>query len=235
MAPYFGGEVGDNLGNSGDYLTATVSDILDLAEASISDVIADVNSIKTVASNNNLGIVTYEGGQHLVGNGVNADLQILTDKLIAANRNSRMENLYCQYFDAWYDTIDGGLFSIFSSHYIPNKYGSWGKKEYMNDVNAPKYLAVQNCVFNYNTLNLEYFDNEFDINIYPNPASTFIDIKSSHFISKLDILNTNGQLIQSKKINTQNAQIDILNLPKGLYFIKIYFVYGVLTKKIVLK
>lgn len=234
MAPYFGGEIGTDLGNSGDYATITVSEILDLAETSLSIAINDANSIKNVATANNLGIITYEGGQHLVAYGMNANIQVLTDKLIAANRDSRMGELYCQYFDAWYNTLKGGLFSIFSSHSRPNKYGSWGTKEYMADINSPKYLALQNCVFNYNTLGIESFNDKLDIKIYPNPTKAFINIDGSQNISELDILNTNGQLIRTKTINAMSTHVNISNLSKGIYFVKIHFDFGVITKKIVL-
>mgnify|MGYP001953257422 CR=1 FL=1 len=53
-------------------------------------------------------------------------------------------------------------------------------------------------------------------------------------ISELDILNTNGQLIRTKTINAQSTQINISNLSKGIYFMKIHFDFGVITKKIIL-
>lgn len=91
VAPYFGGGIGNDLGNSGDYATVTISEILDLAEITINTAINNASGINNIATNNNLGIVAYEGGQHLVAYGVNADNQVLTDKLIQQIETQKWE------------------------------------------------------------------------------------------------------------------------------------------------
>src|SRR5690606_38764763 len=81
--------------------------------------------------------------------GSNVNIEGLTEKLIAANKHPDLENLYCQYFDYWYENV-GGLFANFASHGNYSKWGSWGVKEHMNDFENPKYLGLQNCVFSHN-------------------------------------------------------------------------------------
>ncbi len=214
IAPYFGGTIGDEIAESGEYLTITVPEILTLAENSLAEVYTLVSDLKTTANTNQLSLIAYEGGQHLVGNGANADLQILTDKLIAANRHPDMQNIYCQYFDNWYDTQSNGLFTVYSSHYIPNKYGSWGIKEYFDDLDAPKYLSVQNCVFSYNTLNTNTTDIELDLTIYPNPTHKTLFLNN---LSSYTIYDITGNEILKGKSNTINVE----HFANGLYFIKI--------------
>ena len=64
-----------------------------------------------------------------------------------------------------------------------------------------------------------------DISIYPNPARDFITIvetfpEMSH-ISDYVIINVLGETVMSGEIITDNQQIDISNLPNGVYFVKI--------------
>jgi cytochrome c peroxidase len=57
----------------------------------------------------------------------------------------------------------------------------------------------------------------FDIQIYPNPANNNVSIVLPNGESDLHIYNINGQLILSKKVISQ-LQLDISSLEKGIYF-----------------
>jgi hypothetical protein len=74
--------------------------------------------------------------------------------------------------------------------------------------------------------------NNIDINIYPNPAKDKINIVGKN-IKKVEIVNLNGQIVKSRTINSENYIIDVSDLSKGLYFIKIN--NGREVKKIVVK
>lgn len=230
MAPYFGGAIGDALGDSGDYTTITVTEILDLAEDSLEESVTEMNEVKAIATTNNLNIIAYEGGQHLVGNGVNADLDVLTDKLIAANRDSRMENIYCQYFDNWYNTLSGGLFAVYASHGTPSRYGSWGIKEYMADVDAPKYNAVENCVFSYNTVNTNDLSKEL-VSIFPNPNDGFFTINHSLDSPVFKAFDVLGKEVNIDILANNRFNIDA----KGILFLKISNKDTSVTVKLVAK
>lgn len=69
------------------------------------------------------------------------------------------------------------------------------------------------------------FVNELpNITIYPNPAEdiVYINVKDIDFESNLQIINELGQVVSSSTINqTQNA-IQTSQLPKGVYFFKIF-------------
>ena len=63
------------------------------------------------------------------------------------------------------------------------------------------------------------------MNIYPNPASDFVNIQilqdknvENVIIKVTDI---NGQIIFNKEHNSSIEQIDVSNYQKGIYFIKI--------------
>lgn len=171
IAPYFGGSLADHLGDIGLIPTVTVNDILDSLEFnSLPQSFLEMAELNAVATDHSLDFIAYEGGQHLVSYGYNNNASYV-DTLITVNRHPRMEDLYCQYFDHWYETIDGGLFCNFSSHGASSIYGSWGVKEYMADTLAPKYLGMQNCVFSYNSsIGLEENEVAPELVIYPQPS-----------------------------------------------------------------
>ena len=59
------------------------------------------------------------------------------------------------------------------------------------------------------------------VNIYPNPFTETINIKTAVNLSKIEIYNTKGILI--KQYNIQNKQtIQNINIPKAAYIVKIY-------------
>ena len=57
--------------------------------------------------------------------------------------------------------------------------------------------------------------------LYPNPTTTSLTITSGDKISSIAISNLVGQTVYRHQYNTENVQIDVSNLPPGIYFIKI--------------
>ncbi len=144
VAPYFGGGVADDLVAEGVVDSITVSEILSRAAAHLrGDVLTDMANQKQQADAYDLWLLTYEGGQHLVGTLGNENDQALTDKLIAANRDFGMADLYVEYLDALNDA-GVAVFCNFSFISEPSKWGSWGVLESMNQEigTAPKYQAL---------------------------------------------------------------------------------------------
>lgn len=150
IAPYFAGGVANSIGDAGLSGSISISAILDSMELALEEAYAFMDEHRVVADDHGVDLIAYEGGQHLVATWPHIEDTTLTKKLIAANHHPRMEDLYCQYFDHWYDSTKGGLFANFSSHGLYSKYGSWGVKEFMEDTLSPKYLGLENCVFSYN-------------------------------------------------------------------------------------
>ncbi|XP_067684249.1 uncharacterized protein [Haliotis asinina] len=112
-----------------------------------------------LAKTHHLQLVMYEGGpsvmQNKVFNGA-ASNQAITDKAIAFNRDSHIEQPITDVMNLWYSTVTqdtsnkypGGLFNYFSYTSTPSKYGSWGILEYTGqDPNTvPKFRAVQKFI-----------------------------------------------------------------------------------------
>lgn len=70
--------------------------------------VANITAQKTVADTHNFTLTTYESGQHLVGIGSAQFNPVIVELLNNANRDPRMETLYCSYLTAW-DNAGGGL------------------------------------------------------------------------------------------------------------------------------
>ena len=170
IAPYFAGSVANDIVANNEVNTITVAEIVARMQVSIASAKEDIADNLAVAEANNLDLITYEGGQHLVGSGGNENITALTQKLMAANHHPDLEQVYCEYLDYWYQEI-GQLFTHFSSHGSFSKWGSWGLKETMADVDNPKYLAMQNCVFDNNTVSIHELRRSAPaVTAYPNPS-----------------------------------------------------------------
>lgn len=94
-----------------------------------------------VAQDRGLRLVAYEGGQHLV----RPDDEALTEFFIELNRHPEMYNLYTELLNSWKDA-GGTLFMNFSDIYEPNKWGSWGVLEYVDQDSSPKYDALMDFI-----------------------------------------------------------------------------------------
>jgi len=69
------------------------------------------------------------------------------------------------------------------------------------------------------------------ITVYPNPATTSLVIQSaSQPINQIDITNLVGQTMYSNEYNAQQVNVNIADLPAGIYFVK---VNGWVTRKFI--
>ena len=90
-----------------------------------------------------------------------------------------------------------------------------------------------------NNDNLLISDNIHDlINIYPNPASNFIEIKIgsnfSNFVS-LEIFNLLGDLVEKQQINSLFTSLDVSNLDNGVYTLRFINRDQILEQKIIIQ
>ncbi len=57
------------------------------------------------------------------------------------------------------------------------------------------------------------------LDIYPNPTSGKFYIESKFISDEIKILNLTGEVLYSKILNAETTEIDISNLPAGVYFV----------------
>jgi len=79
--------------------------------------------------------------------------------------------------------------------------------------------------------------NDNAVSIYPNPSSTLITIETSPALNKsqLSILDVHGHELTSRQITEPKTQIDIIDLPSGVYFVRVTNDWSVGVGKIVKK
>ncbi len=69
--------------------------------------------------------------------------------------------------------------------------------------------------------------------IYPNPASSLVEISSPIHIEKFEVIDTCGKLLKLDTVSSNKVAIDISNFSNGIYLIKIHTQFGVKTEKLI--
>lgn len=157
IAPYFGGHIGHKT-NKDTLLSWTqqpdggLNKLFDeitkgglLPNSPTGGALAEAYNRMTkyidLANKENLSLIAYEGGQHLVDK--SGDPAII-DLFAKANRDPRMGDIYKDYFQTWFN-MGGGEFVNFSDVGSYSKFGSWGLTEDLNQ-SSPKYDAVMSLI-----------------------------------------------------------------------------------------
>ncbi|MBP6978699.1 MAG: T9SS type A sorting domain-containing protein [Bacteroidales bacterium] len=68
--------------------------------------------------------------------------------------------------------------------------------------------------------------------LFPNPTTSNIKIDSDFNIDKIAIISQSGEVIEEYD---QKIELDLSNLPKGVYFIKVYSDKGVMMNVVILE
>lgn len=71
-----------------------------------------------------------------------------------------------------------------------------------------------------------------EVNVYPNPVADVLFIHASEK-SSVSLYDVRGTLIYSSSISPNNQQIDLSNLEKGIYFLKVENSKGVLNERLI--
>jgi len=77
---------------------------------------------------------------------------------------------------------------------------------------------------------LDSLNDESRTMIYPNPATNYLFVKSDKEVSKVEISDFFGKLLL---ITKDISEINILQWPKGIYFVRIYLDDKLITKKLI--
>lgn len=107
----------------------------------------------------------------------------------------------------------------------------------INDINNAGNISVTGAVpdgtvyrFSPEQLSLED-ESIVEMNIYPNPTTNFFKIESTVQTYSVHIYNAIGQRL-SQTIEPK-ARYDVSNLPKGIYFVKVFSESGVTTRMLI--
>lgn len=93
-------------------------------------------------------------------------------------------------------------------------------------------MAIEsNSVFG--TLGMTENNRDASIMIYPNPTNSVVNINADSTISKVELYDASGRLIQLNFNNDQKAIIDLSERTNGIYFLKIISDKGIKVEKLV--
>jgi hypothetical protein len=73
-----------------------------------------------------------------------------------------------------------------------------------------------------------------DVTIYPNPSNGQYTLKGNN-INSIVVYNLIGEKVFQSAINSTTSEIDLSNMPNGVYFIKIQVLQTFFTKKVVIE
>ncbi len=87
-----------------------------------------------------------------------------------------------------------------------------------NNVNVFRYeFPIE---ITYSNVGIEAVEIVDEVNVYPNPASSVINVSSTN-LSKVDVYNTFGQLIYSQDADSEIVEISTNSWANGLYFVNV--------------
>ncbi|MFZ4708170.1 MAG: GEVED domain-containing protein, partial [Bacteroidales bacterium] len=78
-------------------------------------------------------------------------------------------------------------------------------------------------------------DNAIPTAIYPNPATNFVNIQSGANMGRIMIMNNIGQVVYSTVADSQSIQVNTSDLKKGIYFIQVETIKGMVTEKLIIQ
>ena len=147
IAPYFGFSLGTPAEQTRVQSMTLDALFIELQTVTLPQVITSMSADAAVAAARGIPMISYEGGQHLVGSGGvenNATINALFD---SANRDPRMGALYKTYLDAW-KASGAKWFVHWQNCGGYSKYGRWGALEYLEQPRAssPKFNALQTFI-----------------------------------------------------------------------------------------
>ena len=106
-----------------------------------------IRKYHALANRYDVHLISYEGGQHLVGVAGAENDDALTTLFTSFNRDPRIKQLYLDYLNNW-KSAGGELFMHFNDVSRYTKWGSWGALEYIAEPRAlaPKFDALQTFI-----------------------------------------------------------------------------------------
>jgi hypothetical protein len=185
---------------------------------------------------------TFDGNNFYFLNGKNLikwNPKSLNEEIIYENENMGNNYNYGMFMISDNDIIFSGSEGIAKLNISEKKlevlrdYGSYGRSSYSSVLN--KAIFIEGYTITEMTITdgvIEFKDNNL-IKLYPNPAADQITlITEDQNINTIEVFNNLGQKVLTP--NMLNNSIDISNLTKGIYFMKLSFQNGeTISKKFI--
>ncbi len=111
-------------------------------KTTVSNAIGYAETYTQMADERNIAVVSYEGGQHLVGIGGVQNNQNIHHLFMEANKDLRMADMYESYLAGWHNT-GSQFFNHYANSGLYTKWGYWGAQEFLTEPTTPKQAAVE--------------------------------------------------------------------------------------------
>ena len=107
-------------------------------------------------------------------------------------------------------------------------------------------VYVVETVTNHNTILISLVDDDGNliarevegdlyVELFPNPAEQFINIRSDIIVLEVDILDIEGTVVKSQIVNALEAELNLGGLTAGTYILRLNTETGMVNKQIVLE
>ncbi|MCD4683188.1 MAG: T9SS type A sorting domain-containing protein, partial [Bacteroidales bacterium] len=113
--------------------------------------------------------------------------------------------------------VDGALNAGFYEYYVVAVYYFAD-----SDPSDPTYVLITG---------IEDYDASL-FQIFPNPATDLVNVKTPVEMTTISVLNNAGQIVVDEAVNTMNYQIDVSQFESGIYYIKLETDEGSIVRKI---
>jgi len=140
-------------------------------------------------------------------------------------------NMYVKYPGSSFFVVIGPATSPFP--FVPGEGGEY--QFFVTAVWDPEGESLPSNIYSADLCTGVLNNTENNIEIFPNPASDIITIKSDFEIVSLKVYNPTGQTLAEKVINNNIYKFDVSQLNPGIYFLQIEFEDEQILKKIIIE
>ncbi|QHI35478.1 hypothetical protein IMCC3317_08240 [Kordia antarctica] len=239
----------DGLGNFGARISIDVTPMEDFIGLHVADIDGDMdldvfattgNGDQVVMYKNTDGLGTF-GARQIVSAAADGPISVFTADIDGDNDLDVISASISDTTIAWYENTDGqGTFG--AQQVITNTINDVSTI-YADDIDGDGDMDILAASFeedalilyeNLRILNVE--ENRINkIVIYPNPTKSTLFIKEMQHVKSISIYDLQGKLLKTivQEVPVSQAEIDLNNLSKGIYFLKIQTDKGIQTEKII--
>lgn len=136
---------------------------------------------------------------------------------------------FAQYGEATYENLGGTISDCVEGELMKVYTFAYNGNNELGTVNLVELVMGEGVV------GLNDVMTNVEANLYPNPANQYFNVSSLSIIDRVQITNVLGQVVMTKEIGANGANINIESLEAGNYFVTIYTNQGVATKKLLVK
>ncbi|MFL2585925.1 MAG: GEVED domain-containing protein [Parvicellaceae bacterium] len=135
--------------------------------------------------------------------------------------------------------VQGGAGNTINNIFV-NSYFVTGLTESTNydfyvQANCDNQISNWVGPFNTTTLDISNPTSKKQVQIYPNPNNGLFSIISQEEITKIEVYDLIGKVIQNTEVSSNILNLDLTSEPKGIYFVRVLLKDSILLKKVICK